>query len=110
MPDKPSKAFILRPLDKADLEVITPWFQDIEDLGRFDRTSRIPFNLEPSPVHSPVGEALEGATFRSLSELAWIFTQTAVVFWAKVGSIDVQKSASVSLAERIFGVFGTGAN
>ncbi|WP_170763128.1 GNAT family N-acetyltransferase [Ruegeria lacuscaerulensis] len=32
-------------MEKADLEVVTPWFQDIEDLARFDRTSRIPFNL-----------------------------------------------------------------
>lgn len=45
MPDKSNSVFKLRPLEKADLEVITPWFQDIEDLGRFDRTSRIPFNL-----------------------------------------------------------------
>jgi len=37
--------FKLRPLEKADLEVVTPWFQDIEDLARFDRTSRIPLNL-----------------------------------------------------------------
>ncbi|WP_254436308.1 GNAT family N-acetyltransferase [Ruegeria arenilitoris] len=45
MPDKPISVFKLRPLEKADLEAITPWFQDIEDLARFDRTSRIPFNL-----------------------------------------------------------------
>ncbi|CUJ97149.1 Spermidine N(1)-acetyltransferase [Ruegeria denitrificans] len=45
MPDKSNSVFTLRPLEKADLEVITPWFQDIEDLSRFDRTSRIPLNL-----------------------------------------------------------------
>lgn len=45
MPDKPNSVFKLRPIEKADLEVVTPWFQDIEDLARFDRTSRIPFNL-----------------------------------------------------------------
>lgn len=45
MSDKSDSVFKLRPLEKADLEVITPWFQDIEDLGRFDRTSRIPLNL-----------------------------------------------------------------
>ncbi|MES0824879.1 GNAT family N-acetyltransferase [Ruegeria sp. SCP11] len=45
MPDKSNSAFKLRPLEKADLEVITPWFQDIEDLARFDRTLRVPFNL-----------------------------------------------------------------
>ena len=43
--DKPLSVFRLRPLEKADLEVIAPWFQEIEDLARFDRTSRIPFNL-----------------------------------------------------------------
>ncbi|WP_051927540.1 GNAT family N-acetyltransferase [Ruegeria halocynthiae] len=32
-------------MEKADLEVVTPWFQDIEDLARFDRTSRVPLNL-----------------------------------------------------------------
>ncbi len=32
-------------MEKADLEVVTPWFQDIEDLARFDRTSRTPLNL-----------------------------------------------------------------
>ncbi|WP_377194122.1 GNAT family N-acetyltransferase [Ruegeria meonggei] len=45
MPDKHTSSFKLRPLEKADLEVVTPWFQDIEDLARFDRTSRIPLNL-----------------------------------------------------------------
>ena len=45
MPDKPNSVFKLRPMEKADLEVVTPWFQDIEDLARFDRTCRIPFNL-----------------------------------------------------------------
>ncbi|WP_170384517.1 GNAT family N-acetyltransferase [Ruegeria atlantica] len=45
LPEKPNSVFKLRPLEKADLEVITPWFQDIEDLARFDRTSRTPWNL-----------------------------------------------------------------
>jgi RimJ/RimL family protein N-acetyltransferase len=48
LPDKTNSVFKLRPLQKADLEVITPWFQDIEDLARFDRTLRIPFNLAQS--------------------------------------------------------------
>ena len=45
MTDKPNSVFKLRPMEKADLEVVTPWFQDIEDLARFDRTSRVPLNL-----------------------------------------------------------------
>ncbi|WP_254437930.1 GNAT family N-acetyltransferase [Ruegeria arenilitoris] len=45
MPDKSNSIFKLRPLEKADLEVISPWFQDIEDLARFDRKLRIPFNM-----------------------------------------------------------------
>ncbi len=35
--DQSDRVFRMRPLEKADLEVISPWFQDIEDLGRFDR-------------------------------------------------------------------------
>lgn len=45
MADKPNIVFTLRPLEKVDFEVIAPWFQDVEDLGRFDRTSRIPLSL-----------------------------------------------------------------
>ncbi|WP_420583721.1 GNAT family N-acetyltransferase [Ruegeria sp.] len=45
MPDKPNSVFRLRPLEKADFEVIAPWFQDIDDLARFERASRIPLNL-----------------------------------------------------------------
>ena len=45
MPDTHTSRFRLRPLEKSDLETVTPWFQDIEDLARFDRTSRIPLNL-----------------------------------------------------------------
>ncbi len=42
--DKTTGTFRLRPVEKSDLEVIAPWFQDVEDLALFDRTSRIPFN------------------------------------------------------------------
>lgn len=60
MPDKPISVFKLRPLEKTDLEAITPWFQDIEDLARFDRTSRIPFNLpQTEEVWSDVFNASE---------------------------------------------------
>ncbi|MCA0928196.1 GNAT family N-acetyltransferase [Ruegeria profundi] len=45
MEDQSDRVFRMRPLEKADLEVISPWFQEIEDLGRFDRTSRVPLNL-----------------------------------------------------------------
>ncbi|MTI02926.1 N-acetyltransferase [Roseibium sp. RKSG952] len=31
-------------MTKSDLEIITYWFQDVEDLARFDRKSRIPLN------------------------------------------------------------------
>ena len=45
MPDKPTSLFTLRPLEKADLEVVTQWFHDVADLASFDRASRIPLNL-----------------------------------------------------------------
>ncbi len=31
-------------MEKADLATIAPWFQDVEDLALFDRTSRIPLS------------------------------------------------------------------
>ncbi len=34
----------LRPLEKVDLETVVRWFQDVEDLSLFDRTSRVPLN------------------------------------------------------------------
>ncbi len=45
MPDTSPRLFRLRPLEKADLETVARWFQDIHDLALFDRTSRIPQNL-----------------------------------------------------------------
>lgn len=44
-------ALRLRPMKKADLEVITYWFQDVEDLARFDRKSRIPLNQSQMEEH-----------------------------------------------------------
>ncbi|WP_281995091.1 GNAT family N-acetyltransferase [Ruegeria faecimaris] len=46
MKKKPSnKTYVLRPLEKSDLETILPWFQNVEDLAKFERVSRIPLNL-----------------------------------------------------------------
>jgi len=45
MPDKPTNLFILRPLEKADLETVARWFHDVADLACFDRSSRVPLNL-----------------------------------------------------------------
>ncbi len=45
MPDKSTNLFTLRPLEKADLEVVAHWFRDIADLACFDRASRIPLNV-----------------------------------------------------------------
>ena len=44
MSDNLSNKFRLRPMEKADLEVISHWFQDPEDVALFDRTSRVPLN------------------------------------------------------------------
>ncbi len=46
MPDASPRLFRLRPLEKADLQTIASWFQDVHDLALFDRTSRIPLNLQ----------------------------------------------------------------
>ena len=45
MPDTLPRLFRLRPLEKADLETVAQWFQDVHDLALFDRTSRIPLNM-----------------------------------------------------------------
>lgn len=45
MPDTSHRQFKLRPLEKADLEIVARWFQDVQDLALFDRTTRIPQNL-----------------------------------------------------------------
>ncbi len=42
--DKSKNLFRLRPLERADVETVAPWFQNIEDLALFDRTSRVPQN------------------------------------------------------------------
>jgi len=44
LPDTQIRQFRLRPLEQADLETVTLWFQDVEDLALFDRTSRVPQN------------------------------------------------------------------
>lgn len=45
MSNSTSRLFRLRPLEKADLETVARWFQDVHDLALFDRTSRVPLNL-----------------------------------------------------------------
>ncbi|WP_299949151.1 GNAT family N-acetyltransferase [uncultured Ruegeria sp.] len=45
MPDTSHRQFKLRPMEKADLEIVARWFQDVRDLALFDRTTRIPQNL-----------------------------------------------------------------
>lgn len=45
MPDSTSRQFRLRPLEKADMDTVARWFQDVQDLAFFDRTSRVPLNL-----------------------------------------------------------------
>ncbi len=45
MSDTSPRLFKLRPLEKADLETVAHWFQDVHDLALFDRTSRVPLNL-----------------------------------------------------------------
>lgn len=44
MTDTPIRRFRLRPMEKADLETVALWFQDVEDLALFDRTTRVPLN------------------------------------------------------------------
>ncbi|SDX23848.1 Protein N-acetyltransferase, RimJ/RimL family [Ruegeria halocynthiae] len=44
MPDTSPRLFKLRPLEKKDLESVTHWFQDLNDLALFDRALRIPPN------------------------------------------------------------------
>lgn len=44
MPSNPKTVFKLRPLEKTDLVTLTRWFQDVDDLARFDRISRVPQN------------------------------------------------------------------
>lgn len=46
MSEKPLTTFSLRPLEKADLDIITTWFQNVGDLALFDRTARIPLNSD----------------------------------------------------------------
>nr|WP_170424252.1 GNAT family protein [Ruegeria arenilitoris] len=31
-------------MERSDLDSVLPWFQDVEDLARFDRTTRVPLN------------------------------------------------------------------
>ncbi len=45
MSNSSTRLFKLRPLEKADLECVAHWFQDVEDLAFFDRTSRVPLNV-----------------------------------------------------------------
>ncbi|WP_367647638.1 GNAT family N-acetyltransferase [Ruegeria arenilitoris] len=44
MTGDPKCTFKLRPMERSDLDSVLPWFQDVEDLARFDRTTRVPLN------------------------------------------------------------------
>ncbi|WP_372571907.1 GNAT family N-acetyltransferase [Ruegeria jejuensis] len=45
MSDRPQGHYALRPLEKADLTLISRWFRNVDDLAAFDRTCRMPLNL-----------------------------------------------------------------
>ncbi|KIC41038.1 MAG: GNAT family N-acetyltransferase [Ruegeria sp.] len=44
MSDAPQRRFRLRPLEAADFETVSQWFQDVQDLALFDRALRVPLN------------------------------------------------------------------
>ena len=44
MTGKTKSTYKLRPMERSDLDAVLPWFQDVEDLARFDRTTRVPLN------------------------------------------------------------------
>lgn len=45
MSDHPKSHYALRPLEKADLTLISRWFRNVDDLAAFDRTCRTPLNI-----------------------------------------------------------------
>ncbi|MFY0312701.1 GNAT family N-acetyltransferase [Leisingera sp. D0M16] len=58
MPDRKSEGFQLRPLETADLATAADWLQNIADLARFDRSTRIPLTASGiEQAWGPIGDA-----------------------------------------------------
>ncbi|MFA3916265.1 GNAT family N-acetyltransferase [Ruegeria hyattellae] len=60
MSDRPRSHYALRPLEKADLTLISRWFRNVDDLAAFDRTCRMPLNL--AGTERSWERVVEGAT------------------------------------------------
>lgn len=46
MSDTTTGAFVMRPMENGDFAVISGWFLDLDDLSRFDRSTRMPLSPE----------------------------------------------------------------